>query len=272
VRSSFPRYIFIILFSFFIVNSNFSQCNVKNSAFSSGEYIGFEIYYNWGIIWIAAGTVNFSVKSKEINGKKAYHLDAYGTSHKSYDWFYKVRDHFQSYVDSASLKPIWAERNTNDGGYKAYEEYRFVEKNGKILSTITNNDIPLKRDTFNLKDCVCDVLTAAYHARNINFSAYKVNDKIPMWIIISGKNYPLYIRFVGKETITTRDNKTYDCLKMSAKIIEGTIFKGGEDLIVWVTNDANHVPVLVEAKIIVGSVKAYLTETHNLRSPLKSSK
>ena len=41
-------------------------------------------------------------------------------------------------------------------------------------------------------------------------------------------------------------------------LVKGTIFKGGEDLLVWVTDDNKRVPVLVEAKILVGSVKAIL--------------
>jgi hypothetical protein len=48
-------------------------------------------------------------------------------------------------------------------------------------------------------------------------------------------------------------------------LVEGTIFKGGEDLMVWVTNDENKVPVMVEAKILIGSVKAYLTGYENLK-------
>jgi hypothetical protein len=42
------------------------------------------------------------------------------------------------------------------------------------------------------------------------------------------------------------------------------MFKGDEDAIVWVTDDVNKVPVQVEAKIIVGSVKAILNEATGL--------
>jgi hypothetical protein len=49
-------------------------------------------------------------------------------------------------------------------------------------------------------------------------------------------------------------------------LIEGTIFKGGEDMYVWVTDDKNRIPVLVEAKILIGSVKAYLESAKGLRN------
>lgn len=40
-------------------------------------------------------------------------------------------------------------------------------------------------------------------------------------------------------------------------------------MFVWVTDDANRIPVLVESKILVGSVKAYLSGTKGLRHPIK---
>ena len=46
------------------------------------------------------------------------------------------------------------------------------------------------------------------------------------------------------------------------------MFKGGEDLFVWVTDDQNRIPVLVEAKILVGSVKAMLAGSSGLRNPV----
>jgi len=42
--------------------------------------------------------------------------------------------------------------------------------------------------------------------------------------------------------------------------VEGTIFRGGEDMLVWVSTDNRKIPIVVEAKILVGSVKAYLAD------------
>jgi hypothetical protein len=95
---------------------------------------------------------------------------------------------------------------------------------------------------------------------------YKVNDLIPIVSIIDNEVFHLHLRYLGHETIEHKNGKKYNCVKFSALLVEGTIFKGGEDLEVWVTNDANKVPVLVEAKILIGSVKAYLHEATGLRN------
>ena len=63
-----------------------------------------------------------------------------------------------------------------------------------------------------------------------------------------------------------KDGSRYNTIRFSIQLVEGTVFKEGEDLILWVTDDKNHIPVMVEAKIIVGSVKALLQSSVNLRN------
>jgi hypothetical protein len=53
-------------------------------------------------------------------------------------------------------------------------------------------------------------------------------------------------------------------------MVEGTIFRGDEDVLVWVTDDDNRIPVYIEAKILIGTVKAYLKEMRGIRNPLSS--
>ena len=57
---------------------------------------------------------------------------------------------------------------------------------------------------------------------------------------------------------------------MSALLVEGTIFTGGEDLVVWVTDDQNKIPIMAEAKILIGSVKAYLMGYEGLKYKMEA--
>ena len=45
--------------------------------------------------------------------------------------------------------------------------------------------------------------------------------------------------------------------------MEGDVFKGGENMKVWVSDDERRVPVMVEAKILVGSVKGILDDSES---------
>ena len=87
-------------------------------------------------------------------------------------------------------------------------------------------------------------------------------------MVVDGEIHDIYIRYLGKETIKNRDGRTFKCLKFSPLLVEGTIFESGEDMTVWVTDDANRIPIIVEAKILIGSVKAVFVDAINTRHPI----
>jgi hypothetical protein len=253
-----------------VQGSIFGQCAKVPDTYKPGEILTYDAYYNWGFIWVHAANIEFSVKSIIYHSKPVLHFSAIGNSRKNYDWIYKVRDSFQSYVDKETFQPIWFERRTSEGGYNAYENYVFNPSKSLVISATENSKKPLAKDTITVKPCTFDVLTAVYLCRSLNFENVKINQKIPVNTIIDNKVYPLYIRYLGNETIKTRTEQKFKCIKFSVLLVEGTIFKGGEDMTIWVTDDANRVPVLVEAKILIGSVKAYLNTTQGLAGELKA--
>ncbi len=245
-------------------------CDVKTLNFKAGEVVTYRAVYNWGFIWVNAGDVDFRVSDTLFMGKSALHLKSTGWSLKKYDWIFKVRDRFESIVHPTTLQPYWFERDTYEGGYTAFNRYIFKhsEKTLDIISQTSNR--PFKRDILPLKDCVFDVLSAIYYCRTLDFDKYKPGDKIPITMAVDDGVYDLFLRYKGKEQLKTRDGEVFNTIRFSALLVEGTIFKGGEDLEVWVTDDQNRVPVQVEAKILVGSVKAVITGMEGLKYPVKA--
>ena len=266
IRNFYLTCVFILT----LTNSAFSQCSIKFKPFKPGEVVNYQAYYNWGFIWIHAGDVQFRVSDKLYKSEPVFQFEATGNSLKTYDWLYKVRDKYQTYVNKESLLPYYYERNTYEGGYKAFEQYFFNYPKKKIYGSIENNDVPLTRDTLKLSTCTFDVISAVYFCRSLDFDHINIGERLPLTTIIDNKIYNLYFRYLGKEVIENRDNKKYRCFKFSALMVEGTIFKGGEDIVVWVTDDDNRVPILVEAKILVGSVKAYFLNASGLKYPVTS--
>jgi len=266
-KNSLTDYLVTTLFFFscfnFIADG---QCFDTNYCFQVGEKISYRVAYNWHFIWINAGRVEFEVKKAKFLNRDVYYLNSYGSTFKGYDLFFKVRDSFKSYLDMGTLKPLWFQRNTNEGGYSVNNQYIFDHNNKRIFTFTENSNKPFLQDTLSLPFCTFDVLSLIYYSRNLDFTGLKVNDTIPVSSIIDNELFNLYIRYLGKVVLKTKDGNKYNCIKFSALLIEGTIFKGGEDLFVWVTDDENRIPVMIEAKIIVGSVKALLSGTEGLRN------
>jgi len=264
-----------IITTYFLVTLTFTlaigqACDVKQVGFKPGEVVTYRAVYNWGFIWINAGDVEFRVNDTIYQGESALHLKATGWSLKKYDWFFKVRDRFEAIVNPENLKPFWFERDTHEGGYKAYNSYSYDYKAQTIDMITYNSDRPYKKESIPLKPCTFDVMSAVYYCRTLDFDNYTEGDKIPLTMAVDDEIFDLFIRYKGKEQLIARSGEVYNTIRFSVLLVEGTIFKGGEDMEIWVTDDDNRIPVLVDAKILVGSVKAVLTGVEGLKSPMVS--
>ncbi len=260
-----------LLVSTLISQSIRTQCVSDVNAFHAGETLKYKALYTWGFIWIHAADIQLSVSSQKVGSIPGFYFLAKASSIKTFDWFFKVRDSFQSLVTSDKFMPVWFEQNTSEGGWDVRQTYSFdpsgrqVFHNGKI-----GHRAPVQ-DTVIIPPCTFDVLSAIYYCRTVSFSSYRKNDKITVNTLIDGKLYPIRLVFLGKETIPgLHDKEKYSCYKIEATAIESTNFKEGQKIHVWFTDDDNHLPILIEAKVVVGSVKAYLDKYEGLKNVVKS--
>lgn len=235
-------------------------CGLPNHAFQAGESLTYRVYYTLAGVYIAAGEATFTCAIEDLNGKPVYHVAGEGKTYSFYDNFFKVRDKYESFIDTSNLQPLKFIRNVNEGNFKKYENISF---NKTAHTAITSTGV------FKTPDCIQDVLSSMYYARNIDFDKMKPNDKIPFSMFLDNQVYNLYIRYLGKEIIKTKYGK-FRAIKFKPLLIKGTIFEGGEKMTVWISDDANHIPVRVESPISVGSVKVDMMDFRNRRSPLSS--
>ncbi len=235
-------------------------CGIRNQAFQAGESISFNVFYSVMGLYINAGNANFNVSLDHLNNRPVYHVVGTGSSNTSYDWIFKVRDRYETYIDTANLQPVKFIRNIDEGGYKKYENISF---NQETNTAVTANGV------FKVPNCIQDVLSSIYYARNIDFNKYKPDDKIPFAMFLDNEVYNLYIKYVGREVVKTKYGK-FHAIKFKPLLVKGTLFQGGEKMTVWVSDDANHIPLRIESPIVVGSIKVDMMQYRNLRYPLSS--
>ena len=247
-----------------------SECEIKNQAFSSGEELAYEVWYNWGFLWMESGIVTFKVQKDNYKEIPCYRLSGVGGTLPKYDWFFTVRDSFFAWVDSSSMRPYRCVRIESEGQRFIHEDSYFNYGKKKAY-TVTREKKKMPRiDSLNITGCSYDVLTLIYYSRNIDFSKYNVNDTIPLDMFLENKIYPTYLRYLGKEVYDVEGVGKFNCIKFRAKLIEGTLFTGGENMTVWVTDDKNRIPLYVEAPILVGSVKAKIHRWKGLKNKMES--
>jgi hypothetical protein len=233
-------------------------CGIDNTSFKAGEKITYTVYYAVAGIYVNAGTATFTNTLETLNNKPVYHIVGEGNTNSSYDWIYKVRDKYETYIDTTTLQTLKFVRNVNEGGYKKYQHVTF----NKTANTAVTND-----GVFKVPACVQDVVSSVFYARNIDFSKLRKEDKIAFSMFLDNEVFDMYIRYLGKETIKTKYGK-FRVIKFKPLLLKGTIFEGGEHMTVWVTDDENHIPVRIESPIVVGKVKIDMMNYENIRHPL----
>lgn len=262
--------IFLPLFFVLTIGRTFSQCTFTSHAFKSGEVLQYDVAYNWGMIWLESATAAFKVEAALAGGKKAYHFTGSGSTYQKHDWFFKVRDKFEATLDSASFRPLRFTAEINEGGKHDQHTYLFDLPKEKAYTIIRHGTKKTQLDTLPFSPCSIDVLSAIYFARNIDYSKCKINDTIGISVLLDGKVFPLHVRYLGKENYTSPLYGTYRCVKFKPLLVEGSIFKKGENMTVWVTDDRNKVPLYIETAIIVGSIKVSLRSMSGLKYPLEA--
>ena len=230
---------------------------IPNGAFRVGEKASYRIHYGLVNAGTASICVNESVR--KFNGRSAYHIVGEGRSVGSFDWFFKVRDRYESFVDKEGLFPHRFIRNCDEGGYKIFQDYTFHQDK----RAYTNH----KGESYVSPDFVQDMISSYFYARTLDYSKLKKGDIITVTTIVDDEIFPLKMKYLGKETVKV-DLGSFNCLRFAPVVQKGRVFKKEEDLSVWVTDDANHLPVLARAKILVGSVKMELTNYAGMANPV----
>ncbi len=242
-------------------------CSIQNTTFQDGEEITYKLYYHLAPMWLAAGEVTFKVE--EIGNQ--YHLSAVGTTYSFYEWFFKVRDYYDSYVDKGTLLPSLSIRNIREGGYTLYDKVSFDQQGKKAVSDRGRTAGKTKKKEFDIQGCIHDMLSVVYYTRNLNVDNHNPGHSFPIRIFMDEKEYSLQLEYQGKD-----DNKKikglgkFKTLAFSPELIEGYVFKKDTRMNIWVSNDRNRVPLLIESPVSVGKVKAVLKEYKGLKYDMTS--
>ena len=255
----------LLIFLFLTFNIKAQENN--KYPFVSGEHISYDVYYHLGFIWLNAAQVSFSVNDTLYNGKKRFCFRSDGNSSSSYDWIFKVRDHFLSITNYEDLSPLLYIRNTKEGSHIVKNKYLFLHKKKKILAFINDSDTLSYKNTLPLTKDLRDVLTSTYFVRTIPFNILKIGQSFSVKTLMSDKIININVKYLSKEKIKHKNGKQYWCHKIETQTISGSVFGKNQKLYVWISADKNQIPLKISGGILVGSVEVFLNSVKNMAYP-----
>jgi hypothetical protein len=231
--------------------------SVENNAFKSGEKLEFVIKYEF----VAGGTATMEVSDGPlIGGRPTLNVQSKAESNSVIDKVFKVRDFNGAAIDKASLVSLHFHQNLKEGGYHVVRNTAFDYMNASYNWEKIYKGKTTQR-TGRLEKPMQDILSAFFVTRTMPLELGK---KYSITVFSDEDVYPLWVKVGDKTESVSVDAGKFDCIRVEPSFQGDAIFKAREGrMVIWLTNDARHMPVLIRSKIAVGAFDAELTRFKN---------
>lgn len=246
-----------IFFLLFCTTVLFAQQATHQRAFAVGEHLVFDVNYGF----VTAGHAEMSIPQFDtVLGVTTYKVLFTVRSTPTFDLFFEVRDRYETYLDTATIIPWRFEQHLKEGKYKRDYVALF---NHRIQKAITDEG------EFAIPPDVHDIMSAFYYARTIDYSKFKIGQRIHLQNFFKGKTNPLNVKYLGKQKVDVKAG-VFNCIVIEPLVTEGGLFKSEGRILIWLSDDENKIPVKVSTKVVIGSIDAELKEYYGLRNELKA--
>lgn len=249
----------LILLLVTIVSINVqAQCTFKNTAFKSGEYLTYNLYYNWKFVWVKAGIATMSTVESTYKGKKAYRTSLLTKGNGKLDDFFVLRDTLLGYC-TTDMAPLYYRKGAREGNYYTVDEcfYSYPDGNCQVKMHRQKNNGTHDWKTSSFESCIFDMVNIFQRARSFNPANWKKGYVVNFKITDGTKVLDAKLKYSGTSTVKADNGKKYSCLQLSYIEIEDG--KEHEIACFHVTDDAHHIPVRLDMFLKFGSAKAFLS-------------
>ncbi|MCX5716644.1 MAG: DUF3108 domain-containing protein [Candidatus Omnitrophica bacterium] len=207
----------------------------------------------YGVYWMGACVGEGTLHVKEI-----VKIDGRDASAKTNDFMsaiYKIDDTIHSFIDVKDLCSLRFEKYQREGRYKADEVVVFDQKNHKgYYESLTNKT----KKEFTIPDRVQDLTSVFYYFRTLDV---KPNTALILDVNADEKNWKATMNVLDTEALEILRQGVHNVFCLVPKVgFKGVISKRGK-VWIYVSTDAQRVPVLIKIRIPFGFVVGVLEKT-----------
>ena len=240
------------------------------AAFKSGETLECNFYFNWKFIWVKAGGASLVIRDTIYNGEPAQYMSLLSTTNSTADSFFRMRDTLTT-IFTPDLRPLYYRKASAEGKrYYLNQVWYNYEEDGRIKVSQyyrRDNEKPVYKEEIVNKP-VYDMMSLLAYARTLDFSSLKKGQRLTFPVATGKRITNQHLIYRGKKNTKSDDgNDSYDCLVIS--LVEERDGKEREIINFHVTNDKNHLPILLDLALNFGSAKARLSHSKGLLYPIK---
>ncbi len=263
------------LLIFFILHFSFFICTAGAQApYGGGETLLYTVTYRAKLIPpINMMRVNMRTVDEKSGGKSGYHVIGHGKTTAGISGIFSLNDTYHLWIDGETLLPsrMTSDVHENDYRYKATYNYDWE------AMTVSNVRRNARWDadryaTIPLKENSGDAFALFFRMRTLDTRELTPGRSWPLELVLDVDSRPISFKYIGRENIKIRKFGTFRALKFTCTMVtaDGSTFEEGMSFTVWVSDDANKIPLLVDCPIRVGRVRVTLAEGSKVVHPMTS--
>ncbi len=247
------------LITLVIISSSYAQ--QSNTAIGDAEKLTYTASYNMSGLLTNLAQVTMET-TRVATGKKEYlRLKCNAATYAKWDSFFKIRDVYEAYVNPNNLTPYLYKRDVSEGNYVKKEKYTYKHKSKTIKAMMQRRKEPVTK-TLPMQSNTYDVISTLYHIRNMDINKAPIGTNQKVTVLFDQKNQIAYLKLLGKETLNTAIGSK-ECYKIA---VNNSTLKGTNKNIIYLTADANKIPVLIQFSIPAGTGQLTLNSASGLKN------
>ncbi|WP_033960349.1 DUF3108 domain-containing protein [Psychroserpens jangbogonensis] len=258
------RYLILII-SLFVSTISSAQ----NTSIGANEKLTFSASYNMSGLLTELAEVTMETSEVKTSTSTLLRLKCTAATYSKWDSFFKIRDLYESYVSPKSLRPYLYKRDINEGGYEKFMQYKFKRKTNTVESIKrkkrSDGSTWEEKKKIKISSTTKDLVSTIYNIRNLDIHKATPGDSEVFKVVFDNEEFSLNVKYLNKETINTNLGRK-ECYKLAISINNSTVLKGNNDNLLWLTADANKIPVYAKFKIPVGSGELKIKSATGLKN------
>jgi hypothetical protein len=237
---------FLFLFPVILpIKGNAQQADsIPRVPYRVGEELNFSVNWTVGNI----GTAYMHVTAIDsFRANLCYRIEAGARSNKTLDLFYPVRDYFFSLIDRRKLFTRKFIKRQKEGKTRRHRELIYDQEAGIRFDLVSG-------DTVEIVPEAQDELSIFYYFRTLDL---EVGQGILLENFVDKHGNPLKVAVHRTEWVEVPAGRFF-CFVVEPFLKKGGLFKHKGNLLVWITNDKNRIPVKVTSQLDFGQIVVML--------------
>jgi hypothetical protein len=215
--------------------------------FRTGERLTYAISY----LNVRAGTAVLEVQNASpVDGRATLKLVSTAKSSSVLSKIYPVDNFVESLIDAETLSPYHMVFHRREGRKKNDFDLTFRHLDGTVLSVKDGVG-----ETLAIPPLTHDLISCLYYVRNL--TSMEPGSSLVLNLHHDKKNYRVEVRMEGVERVHGAWGDVEAIRVLVVMPFQGLFLNEG-NIRVWLSNDDRRLPIVMKAKVIIGSVVAKL--------------